>query len=249
MVASLNPDVRIEVITRIIEGRLAMSNSETVSDHQKADPPAPNQVQVDSQAGACAPNSVPAAFAVPKPMHPYKTQRRIFIAALVTQIGLLSVMAIQPALTIAHGTTVTFTTASVDPWDMFRGDYITLAYDFSSAVPVSRDFARDETMYVVLEKSGNGKWIPVRSSSSRPAITNAEIVLKGKVGWCDEAADGTKTASVQYGIERVYVPEGAGRNVRSSDRLEVDVAVGTDGSAVIKQLRSKEKTLYRFHLI
>jgi uncharacterized membrane-anchored protein len=212
-----------------------MSNPETIMNEPEGiTPSAPALVQVKT----ADPNSQPLK------LHPYKQQRGFFIAAMIVQIGILSTIAIQPAFTIAQGTTVTFTTAPVDPWDMFRGDYVILSYDFSNAVPISKPLAGDTPIYVVLKKSDNGKWMPVRSATEKPTISNGEIVLKGKVGYCSE-----KTATVHYGIEQVYVSEGAGRRVNSNEPLQVDVAVGTDGSGVVKALRKKDDTIYKFHLI
>jgi len=175
---------------------------------------------------------------------PYKHRRAYFIAVVALQMVLLAGMSVAPAFRLTQARLATFTTAPVDPWDMFRGDYISLAYDFSQNVPVHEEFKTNDTIYVVLQSGGNGKWTAVRSKHLKPAVSADELVIKGKV---DSAYDGL--ATVHYGIERLYVPERQGRDVSSSDQLEIDAAIGDDGTTIIKEARYKQRILYHLKLI
>jgi uncharacterized membrane-anchored protein len=55
------------------------------------------------------------------------------------------------------GTAYKFKTAPVDPYDPFRGKYITLSFDISSfSIESNEEWTRGETIYIILSKDQEG---------------------------------------------------------------------------------------------
>ncbi|HEV2560200.1 MAG TPA: GDYXXLXY domain-containing protein [Microvirga sp.] len=166
-----------------------------------------------------------------------------FLAAFLVQSGLLFALAADRTLIAWRGEVIRLTVVPVDPRDLFRGDYVTLAYDISrlSTADLARVDAvsEGETVYVTLEQEGS-TW---KASGVHGAKPSAGLFLRGQV--TDRHDERTAcetpcgTLRVAYGIERFFVPEGEGRAVeamRNDRRVEVDVAVARDGRAVLKRL-------------
>jgi len=58
---------------------------------------------------------------------------------------------------LAHGRIFKFRTAPVDPYDAFRGRFVALGFDQNSVVaPPGHDFARGQTVHVVLAEDADG---------------------------------------------------------------------------------------------
>jgi uncharacterized membrane-anchored protein len=167
----------------------------------------------------------------------------MFFAAVTLQVVMLLGLGYPPMVTLASGKVVTFDTTPVDPWDMFRGDYVVLSYAFNN-VPTTEHFRRGQHVYTVLRKDATGQWQAKRVTAECPAINSDEIVLAGKV---DSSSGGS--VRVRYGIEQAFVAEGTGRNVHSGHDVEADVAIDTKGHAVIKEVRHNRDILYRWRLI
>lgn len=179
-----------------------------------------------------------------KSTQPYKHRRTFFIAALALQVVLLAALAVPRLVTMSTGKTVTFETTPVDPWDMFRGDYVTLGYGFSD-VPTVEEFKYETPIFVTLRRDASGKWKAVDGSKTyHPPASDEEVVLRGKTQYSSG-----KSVRVRYSIEQVFVAEGAGKNVKSGDHVYVDTVIDDNGNAVIKEVRADQNVLYRFKLI
>jgi uncharacterized membrane-anchored protein len=166
-----------------------------------------------------------------------------FLAAFLVQSGLLFALAADRALIALTGEVIRLNVVPVDPRDLFRGDYVILAYDISSLT--TADLARvdpvstGETVYVSLTRDG-AAW---RASGAHAARPPAGLFLRGQVTARSDDRSGCEapcgTLRVSYGIERFFVPEGEGKAIeamRNDRRVEVDVAVAQDGRAVLKRL-------------
>jgi len=174
---------------------------------------------------------------------PYRNRRGMLWAAVTLQVAMLLGLGYPPMATLASGKVVTFDTTPVDPWDMFRGDYVILSYAFNN-VPTREHFLHGQHVYTVLHKDATGKWQAARVTAECPAINGDEIMLAGRV---ESSTDGS--VRVRYGIEQAFVAEGTGRNVHSGHDVEADVAVDAKGCAVIKEVRHNRDVLYRWRLI
>ena len=132
----------------------------------------------------------------------------------------------------------------VDPRDLFRGDYVILGYGFSQGgnVPVPPDTNRGDTVYVTLRPGEQaGQWeVEGRASDGlRAPADPSHVVLKGIVNSV-YARDGEGTlASVRYGIESYFVPEGTGLELEKKvqeKKISAVLAVGKSGEVAIKAL-------------
>lgn len=156
---------------------------------------------------------------------------------------------------LRSGSEIRLAVRPIDPRDLLRGDYVTLAYDISSLRAKLLDgddtFKRHDRLFVVLQQDSDGSAQPVSIHHRRPAVTQGQIVLAGRVRNVSSdisapvGSHGTECAApcpaiaVAYGIESYFVPEGQGRAIerqRDFSKMEVLAAVDSRGHAAIKGL-------------
>jgi uncharacterized membrane-anchored protein len=195
--------------------------------------------------------SPPATQSIAPAAHPasaYKGTGRWFLGIVCAQVVLLLAIMGAHAYTLATGTEVLLSTALVDPWDIFRGNYMTLEYDIST-VDCQQRLQVDDTVYVVLKRSTqiadpNAKWAAERVEKSAPLLVEGEVFIKGKVQWqctrteIDKISHKTlekQQAHIRYGIEQYYIPEGT-RTAQQRRVPKVLVAIDKYGNAAIKRL-------------
>lgn len=194
------------------------------------------------------------------------------ILLAVAQTLILGWMVAGRILILRSPDTVTLASEPVDPRDIFRGDYVTLAYGISrislDTTPADKDIDIGDTVYVEIKPVGD-TWraAAIRRAHTDPAEGNK--VIRGRVV---DMARGTPrmrplpgssemesipcpacvTAVVAYGIESYFVPEGKGRTLeeeRNARALSVDVALASDGEAAIKGLRIDGEPVYEEPLL
>jgi uncharacterized membrane-anchored protein len=146
-----------------------------------------------------------------------------FLAVVALQVGLLLAILIPEERTLATGEEVLLQTVPVDPRDLFRGDYVQLRYAIST---VHRQLAPGDRVFVGLEKRGE-TW-EVRSVYYSPP---EGLFIKGTV-----ATAFGDVATIEYGIESYFVPEGSGHIIENARDVKVKVAVDSSGNAAIKQV-------------
>jgi uncharacterized membrane-anchored protein len=113
------------------------------------------------------------------------------------------------------GSEVKIKTIPIDPRDILYGDYVTLAYEISrlnptlwkesSGLPKSGD-----NVYVLLKPTSGGLYAAEGIYAKKPAVSSGQVVLKGVV---DSSWD--ESISIEYGLERYYVPEGTGHDLEA----------------------------------
>jgi uncharacterized membrane-anchored protein len=137
----------------------------------------------------------------------------------------------------------------VDPRDIFRGDYVTLGYGFTTGADIALpDGARQgDTVYAVLANQGASEWSLSGVTDEVPAkLADGNVVLKGIVDSVRRGhSSGPSTVGrLRFGIERFYVPQGEGvaieQQVRDK-RIVAVLAVGSDGKAALKGLEADGK--------
>ena len=172
--------------------------------------------------------------------------RALLALAIVAlaQTGVLAGMVIDRVRLLKMGREITLPIVPVDPRDLFKGEYVRLAYDASN-VPMrlleGPKPARNAAFYVVLEKKEGGAWQPVKASRSLPSETSPDrIVLKARPTWGWPDVWGTNASMrVRYGIESYYVAQGNGPQLEQLARdkkLAALIAVDSGGNAAIKGL-------------
>jgi uncharacterized membrane-anchored protein len=166
------------------------------------------------------------------------------LAAFLLQAALLAWMIVDRARLIKNGKEVRLEVVPVDPRDLFRGDYVTLAYPISrlrtDEIDGDDDFHFQEPIYVTLREGADG-WEATTIGHAPPADG---VFLKGTVedfhsGEDCKVSTPCHEVRVNYNLERFFIPEGAGRELetlRNDQRISVDVAVADGGRAALKRL-------------
>jgi uncharacterized membrane-anchored protein len=185
----------------------------------------------------------------------FLTRYRIGAAIVVAlvQCGVLGWMIQSRASILSHGTEIVLKTEPVDPRDLLRGDYVTLGYEVSQipakeiTAPAGGWYTEGSYVYVVLKKGGDGVWARSRASAEPISdLKGDELLLRGRARFTFEPQS-EQTVSVDYGIERFYVPEGEGRAIETAQqqkRIDAVVMVDKNGKAQIKALRDNGVSLY-----
>ncbi|ABS64267.1 conserved hypothetical protein [Parvibaculum lavamentivorans DS-1] len=185
------------------------------------------------------------------------------IALALGQSLFLAVMVWDRVSLLRSESVVTLKTEPVDPRDLFRGDYVILNYEISrlrlDTLEGDDGFAQGDTIHVELAPAGD-LWQPVAAWRDHREPAAGNEIIRGRVSWVIDArpvaspADGEEmpcldcgTATIAYGIESYFVPEGEGRSLedqRNAGNLTVDVALGRDGEGAIKRLRLEGEPVY-----
>jgi len=173
-------------------------------------------------------------------------------AAFVVQAALVIWLIVPRAALLANGTEIRLPVIPVDPHDLFRGDYVALAFPISTLrsdqLAGDDDFDPGERVFVSLIKEGD-VWRAAAMTHAAP--TAGAVFLGGTVDASDTRANGCqkpcRAYTVSYGLEQFFVPEGAGKaleQLRNDQHVSVDVAVGPTGEALLKRLRVDGETRY-----
>ena len=166
-----------------------------------------------------------------------------FLGVVALQFLILFGMIGYKQYTVATGETVRLKVQPVDPRSLFRGDYVRLSYDISrldlDRLASGEYFGPRDTVYVELAPGDDGYWHAVAAYRKRRAVEGGHILLKGQTEsgrFFGPGQPGT-TVAVDYGIEEVFVPEGSGRAVETSQaELGLEVKVDRFGNAVPRRI-------------
>jgi len=176
----------------------------------------------------------------------------LVLLAVLAQLLVLAWMAGEREWIFRTGQVVYLRTAPIDPRDLFRGDFVRLQYEINSVRAEHLDPAlrtapaerkRHEIMYTRLQPAGEGLYEATATTTTRPS---EGVFIRGRtedqwrMGW-----RGAGHTFVKYGIEQLFVEQGAGQAIEkrrgTRDELqvpmEVEVAIGPSGSAVIRGYR------------
>lgn len=174
---------------------------------------------------------------------------RLALAVVVLQVLVLAFMAGQREWIARTGTPLTLRTAPIDPDDPMRGAYVRLDYEISFAPAAlcrgepakwvkSTDYRlaqarRDRVVYAALQVSPHGIAELAYLSDVAPA---RGPFLRGRVQNVD-----TTGVRVRYGIEALFMSqqaarkaENTARNERAGAPMNTHIAVGSSGTAVLK---------------
>ena len=164
--------------------------------------------------------------------------------------------------TLDTGTPVVLVIHPVDPRSLFQGDYVRLSYDIGrlrlDRLAGDDDLERGETVFVDLQP-GKPAWQATGVWRQRPVAAPTGAVLRGRVDWvaeqqCEETGTGESTtivpcriASIRYGIESYFVPEGEGRALEQpveGERIDIRVAVNRTGTPAISAILVNGQSRY-----
>lgn len=192
--------------------------------------------------------------------------KRSPVLALVLCFGwqvalLFSVIGYRQSL-LASPTVICLKTEPVDPWNVFRGEYVWLGYDISSVGATMMDPAVDEIrsgqlLFVTVKEGEDDFWHATGVALKRPAPSGGEVILQGHANsWWNRESVGRPVAGlptaemwpirVVYGLEAFYMPQGESERLQprpgQEETIVVEAAVSRSGRAAIKRvlLRGEE---------
>ena len=112
-----------------------------------------------------------------------------FAALILFQVLLLVTIVGYRQYWVATGDRILLKSAPVDPRDMFRGDYVTLAYDISTIdldkLGTGERFKLNHTIYATLDKKDDG---PYRLDSVSRTMPSGKKFIQGRVTYVEEKA-------------------------------------------------------------
>ena len=179
--------------------------------------------------------------------------RSALIAVAVLQSLVLGWMVFDRVSLLSNGREIKAAVVPVDPRDIFRGDYVTLGYGFSTGAGLAlpEGVRQGDTVYALLKSTGPAEWTlaaVVAKQSPRRRATG-EVVLKAIVDHVRRGVHSPapqRSGRLRYGIERFYVPEGTGRELEAQvreKRIVAVLAVGSDGKVALKGLEADGKRI------
>lgn len=178
-----------------------------------------------------------------------RSRRGALMLVATLQVLALGYMVFDRVRLVKTGKEIVLPIIPVDPRDLFKGDYVRLAYPISrpEAVSISAPMPeRSAWGYAVIEPDPDTArlWKIARISSSRPTdLSPGQIVIKARApgGWR------TTRPVLHFGLERYYVPEGTGlalEKMAADRKLAAIVAVDAAGNAAIKGLSVDGRKVY-----
>lgn len=195
--------------------------------------------------------------------------KRYWLAVLL-QLALIAALIAVHGYTLATGRPVLLKTAPIDPWDPFRGQYLSLTYEISrleqGKVPMEGLPYRHGQQVWVTVRQGDTYWNAVAVATSRPGnkeVAAGDVVLGGRVQWAYPVTPAPQPAIqsspqpaqplqpeimrvfIRYGIEQFYVPEGEGQKIERNRQVQlvVEAVVDSRGRAVLRRVFADGKEL------
>ncbi len=176
----------------------------------------------------------------------------IVVAALQTAI--LGYMIESRASILRDGKDVVLKTVPVDPRDLLRGDYVVLSYEISS-IPADKLVDKpptqetDAQLSVRLSQGDDGFWhIAEAAFGTLEARDDGTVIAKSQpFFYYPQIGNVDVPLTVEYGIERYYVPEGQGKmleEARNAEALSVAARVDDAGRMQIRTISIDGKPLY-----
>lgn len=176
-------------------------------------------------------------------------KKSFVILAVILQLIVLAYMAGEREYVLRNGKVIHLRTAPIDPRDLFRGDYVRLNYEISR-IPVSRlkgvdsagELKKGAKIYVSLKEGPNGLYELMEAGLEKPA---SGIYLTGRMPYRYRTLHASNPIWIKYGIEAYFVEQGKGRVIEKQRGnwtgvqipLEMEIALGPDGKAVIRGYR------------
>jgi uncharacterized membrane-anchored protein len=167
-------------------------------------------------------------------------ERKILLVTAAAQLLILVAMIVSRAIPLVTGQTVLVRVQPVDPRDFFRGDYVTLSYDFSRARVDSIQGLSVEERSRWSKLEGRTVYVPLVPDSDRVHWRAKQATVVKPDGGTFLQGQLTSYGRLQFGIEAYYVQEGTGRRYEQAVRdrhLAAELAVTSGGKAALRALR------------
>ncbi len=166
------------------------------------------------------------------------------VIIVVIQIILLAFVAGKREWIIAKGEQVYLKTAPVDPRDIFRGDYVRLDYEIAQPnvnlinEPLKTKDYRVIYASLIKDERGIGEITHIGFEQPDGLFIKGYLNDKNISSWRNRGR-------IKFGIEKYFVEQGEGISIEKirgrasqwQSSMEMDVNLGSDGTAVIKGFR------------
>ena len=149
-------------------------------------------------------------------------------------IGLIAVLALILIVTFSFiiynqwplmtGKRIVLATQPIDPFDPFRGQYITINYEISRITDID-GLKEGDFIYVILKEDKQGIWRKDSVSKSKP---ESKDFIRGEV----VSVDGN-TSRIKYGIEQYFFERNA---ILPRINITSEIMVADSGRAKLVQL-------------
>lgn len=161
----------------------------------------------------------------------------VLLVLCVVQLAVPSYMIYEQNQILSEGKVYKFETQPIDPYDPFRGRYVTLTYNINvEPIPSDDILSRNEWAYALLAEDDSGYATFTKLVVKEP-IDNQDYI-KLKVGWGSKE----RGYSVEIPFDRYYAPEDAAPTIERTVRgpqQEKDVYAEIsvlDGKATLNDL-------------
>ena len=146
------------------------------------------------------------------------------IIALVVLFGIVGIFILYLSWPFLTGKTIVLATRPVDPFDIFRGQYITINYEIGN-IPAIPEVEEGSAVYVLLEPDEEGIWRFQEVSLTQP---REGTFIRGEI--MSIHGDNMR---IKYGIEQYFFERHASLPTRG---LTVEVKVSSSGQVRISNL-------------
>ena len=146
------------------------------------------------------------------------------IAVLVLVLVVVSSFILYNQWPLMTGKKIVLATQPVDPFDPFRGQYMTINYEISRLSDIE-DFEEKDKIYVSLNEDEEGIWRYESASKSKPSRGD---FIRGEV-----TSVYGNSVRIEYGIEQFFFERHAKLPTRN---ITVEVAVANSGRAKLSQM-------------
>ncbi len=130
----------------------------------------------------------------------------VILSAVLFQFVVLSGMYVSAALPLWTGTEVKIKTIPVDPRSLFRGNYATLRYPFSTIESTelrgAEDLRNGEVIYITLKPEKGGLHEFAGASLEKP---ESGVYLRGRLQ--NRNYSDSDILSLKYGVEAFFAPK------------------------------------------
>lgn len=129
----------------------------------------------------------------------------LFICLSIIQLYVPVSMIVKHEITLRSGLQYKFRAAPVDPYDPFRGRYVTIRInDTALPVPDNVDFSTNQSIYVQLEQDEQGF---AKMTGIAEKLPKEGAYVKAKILHLINEGAGKKTAVIKLPFDRYYMEE------------------------------------------
>ena len=151
---------------------------------------------------------------------------------ILVLFAIVSGFLIYVSIPLLSSTSVVLATQPVDPFDLVRGQYITIRYEINT-IPTIEGAEVGDDVYIILSKDTQGISRYESASLERPSKDN--VFISGKI-----TRVGSENINVEYGIEQYFFERGA---TFDTSNLTVEAKLSNSGGARISRLLNDGKSI------